>query len=197
MKFCFALVFSCLLTLGASAQVSLPASHSIYVDGQFVPFFYIPVPVATSIGYEFAGAAPHLFHAAPVFYLRGSEGQEMGLALQYGYLLGRGRHFFEPRVGVYAAYIWDETTDIFVTPPQTWRLRKYAITPLVDLSYRFHFPDPRWYLRAGLSFRTPPLGEQVVVNDFAGDGGYDGPAIRASIRLGVGVMLGNAARVRE
>ena len=180
-----------LLFLLAALCLALPAQgqdpngpHEAALSLHIVPFFLTPVPVGSQLTYTYWGDGPHGFRAGALWFARGSDGQDAGISLQYAALLGRDQHFFEPAVGLYTAYSWESVDaggDLF-------RRRKWSFTPILDLMYRYQ-ADNGWFVRGGLSGRTPPLGEVIILNDFVDDGRYDGPAVRAALLIGGGVRF--------
>lgn len=179
------LLLICLLLVGLKAwsQQRL-GPHEAALAVHVVPFFIVPAPVGVQVSYANWAGAPHGIKAGLAWFFRGSDGQDLGLSLQYGALLGRGQHFFEPSAGLFTAFSWDEVE----AGGRVFRRRKWGFTPQVDLMYRLQFPGG-FFLRAGLATRTPPVGEIIIQNDFIDDARYDGPPLRMAFQAGGGLRF--------
>jgi hypothetical protein len=182
------LLFLLLLPAAVYAQQPAASLSGIFAEAYAVPFFIYPVPVGAQVGYEhyFGQDLQSPGIRAGVVWLWRPDGRPVQANLQFTHPIGGENHFFVPSAGLSVGY---ESVRVEELTGQVFSSRKVALTPTIDLSYRYQFSGNGLSLKAGLAGWTAPLHEWVLENTFSGDGKYEGNFIRPAFVFGVGKLF--------
>jgi hypothetical protein len=171
------------LVLSLVISGKLSAQHSAYLEFNNAFFFFIPVPIAGQVQYQYQ--QEHWRFGGGLSYLwRSSEGRSIGIPLEVGYHVGNGSHLFAPAFSLNPA--WESISELPMGEPEPFERRKFTVTPALDLFYRFQPGEAGFFLQAGPTIWTPPIVDVVLENDFIDDGKYDGIPVRLFLTIGAG-----------